>query len=167
MTRSQKNYIILIAISLFTIIFLWYAVKWHESYKDEYSVQNYIASYITEVKVDEFDNFINDRRDVVVYYAKPADTKAYNFEKKFTNEIIKYSLSEEIIYMNVTSLLPNDFITTINKYNSPTLNNNIDSFPALGIYKDAKLIAFLNGNNLTSQKAVNLMLDYNVIHKFD
>lgn len=168
MTKNQKNYIILITISVATLLVLWYALKWHEAFKEEYSNQNYIVNYVDEVKVEEFDSFIRDQRDVVIYFAKPADKTAYDFEKSMESNIVKYSLRGTVYYMNIGLLDNNTLISTINRYNSTLLSGDkIETTPAIGIFMDAKLVAFISGNELTKDNVVELLQSYGFIHRFD
>lgn len=168
MTTKQKNYIILITICVATLLVLWYALKWHEAFKEEYSNQNYIVNYVDELRVDEFDSFVRDQRDVVIYFAKPGDKTAYDFEKSFDEAVVKYSLRGTVYYMNVGLLDNSSMVSTINQYNSTLLSGDkIESIPAMGIFRDAKLVAFITGNELTKDKVVELLSDYGFIHRFD
>lgn len=165
MTKNQKNYILLITISILTIVIVWYAIKWHNAYKLEYNTQNYILNYVTEIKPEEFDSFINERRNVVVYFAKPADLVAYKFEKSFDDEIVKYSLGDEMVYMNVSSFTDEAYKTMVNQYNSPTLNSKVETSPAIGLFQDAKMVAFLSNGALTKEKVMELLEEYGIIHR--
>lgn len=164
---KYKEHLILTIFLLSTIIILIYALKWHAVYEENRMNKSIIAQYINEIKIDEFDNYINDNRDAVIYFGIVDDEICRQFENEFKKDIIEYHLQESIVYLNVKPLVGENFSQELDKnFNSDYLRNKNKFFskvPAIGIFKDAVLIDFINGENLTPEKAIVLLKKHEII----
>ncbi|MDD3048857.1 MAG: thioredoxin family protein [Bacilli bacterium] len=169
--KPKKNYIILAVISLVTIIILLYALKWYEVYKEAYKNVAIINGSISEIKTTEFKIFINDKRNIVIYFGIPYNEDCRTFERGFKNLLSKYQLSEEIVYINIDSLQGDDFETRFNnEYNNDVLKAKgklLEKVPTLAVFEDGKMVDFIGGNKLTKDSATKFLLKYNIINLWD
>jgi hypothetical protein len=165
--KKNKNYIVLSIILVITIVIVFYVLQWYKIYKEELNNKAYITEYLNELMIDEYNNYINDNRNVVIYFGIPDDNNCYEFEKNFKTIINNYSLTEEIVYMNVEEWKGIDLADTLNnKYNNKELESQNKKFigvPALGIYKDAILVNLISGEELTKETATLLLKEYDFI----
>lgn len=169
--KPKKNYIILAVISAVTIILVLYALKWYDVYKEASKNTAIISDYVSEIKMGEFKNYVNDKRNVVIYFGIPYNEDCRTFERNFKNTLSKYQLSEEIVYINIDSLQGDNFATNFdNEYNNEELREigkKLKTVPTLAIFEDGKLVDFVGGKYLTKTSAVKLLTKYNIINIWD
>ncbi len=167
--KPKKNYIILSLILMTTVMFLVYALKWNAVYKEEMSRGNIITKYIHEVKMEEFNNYIVDNPDSVVYFGKNNDEKSRKFENAFKKVIVDYHLEDRIVFVNVSELGEEDFDVKMDQlYGTEELRKKdqyLREIPALTIYQNAVLVNFKSGESLNKNNAVELLKQYDVIEE--
>ncbi len=166
---KYKNQVTLAIFLLGTIMVVVYALRWHAVYEENRRNKAVISDFINEIKADEFDNYINDNRDAVIYFGITNGDECNQFETDFKDYIVEYNLQETIVYLNVNWLKGDNFGQELDtKYNSDELRNKnrfLSEVPALGVFKNAILTDFLQGDNLTANKAVDMLKKHDVIEE--
>ncbi len=166
---NYRNHLILLLILLGTIILVIQALNWHSLYEEKKENTTIIVDYIKEVLIDEFHNYINDKRDVVIYFGIRGDEASREFDKKLKKIIIDYNLQEEITYIDVKPLRGENFSEELdNIYSNKELKKQKKYFqevPALGLYRDAELVTFINGKDLTKFSIIKFLKENDVIEE--
>jgi predicted GIY-YIG superfamily endonuclease len=171
MFKKYKNHIILGIILLVTLIIVGYALKWHTVYHEYISSKAIISDYLNEVKMDEFNNYVNENHNIAIYFGITDDQKSRNFENQFKKTVTKYQLRDDIVYLSLNDMSKENFALNLDtKYNNGNLKNEhryLREIPALGIYQNAKLIDFISGDSLTTDTAIQLLNRYNLLNEWE
>ena len=164
--KKYKNYFTLALFLMGTLILLLYILKWHAVYQEQVFNKPIIGQYVKEIKLEEFDDYIKDNRDCVVYFGITSNEDDRKFETKVKDYIVEYHLQEAITYLNVNLLVEEfkelmeiQYYKSVLKDEKPFLND----VPALAVFKDAKLVAFITGSNLTIKNIISLLKEYEII----
>lgn len=167
--KKYKNYLTLAFFLLGTLILLLYVLKWHAVYQEEKLNKSIMGQYVKEIKIEEFKNYINDNRDGVIFFGITDNDYDRKFEMKFKKYIIKYNLQEVITYLNVNSF-EEDFKQLMEFYYDKSdlkiEKTTLNEAPLLAIFRDAKLIAFINRKDLTINNISVLFKKYEIIEEF-
>lgn len=167
--KKYKNHLTLAFFLLGTLILLLYVLKWHAVYQEEKLNKSIMGQYVKEIKIEEFKNYINDNRDGVIFFGITDNDYDRKFEMKFKKYIIKYNLQEVITYLNVNSF-EEDFKQLMEFYYDKSdlkiEKNTLNEAPLLAIFRDAKLIAFINRKDLTINNISVLFKKYEIIEEF-
>ena len=115
-----KNYVLAALIVVVILGLTWYGFKWYEVIKEEkvstsYLIKNkYISKEISNL--NEVSNVFSETPDsYFVYISYTGDEEIYNMEKTLKKEIVKYNLTDNMYYLNVTELKNNkNYIDDIN-----------------------------------------------------
>lgn len=169
--KSNSNYLKLGAFLLITIILLIYALKWHDVFQENKLNKIYITDYISEISMAEFNNYIADKRDIVIYFGVANDPKCRHFERILKSVITKKQLGDEIVYLNVSELKAENFKRQLDLlYNDVELrkqNKFLNEVPAFGVYENAMLVDFLIGTDLTKENVIKFLKDYEIIEEVE
>ncbi len=150
-----KNYIILGIIFLLGIIIALYFCDWYKVY-DNYQRQTpIIRGTLSEITTAEVEHYVLENPTATFYMCTADESICRNFEKDFKKYVEKESLTDKIIYVNLTDTDVNSFVTEFNnKYNYKIkLTNN---YPALVTFDDGHITGLVQGNKdkkLTVSKA--------------
>ena len=63
----MKNYIILLAITIVTILLVVYLVNLYQTKKDYENNVNHRMTFLKEIKVEDFDNYITENPEGFIY----------------------------------------------------------------------------------------------------
>lgn len=159
----RKNYIIYGIIVVVTLALVFYANEWYKAYKQNELENSYIADYVKEVNYPEFQNYILENPDLIVYVGEKNSTKCVSFEKIFHDVIKEYNLEDEVIFLNVSDINNIKEITDV--YNIKSLNTSLN-IPSIAILKNSKFNDILNSNDdneIRSDEIIQLLEEYEYI----
>jgi thioredoxin-like negative regulator of GroEL len=156
-TFTKKDFILLIILGI-TVLLVDYSLSWYKVYKENNLSTSIISKYITEVTSTDFQNYIAENGDTIVYMGIPDDEECRRFEKRFKKIINKYDLRNEIVYLNVKTV---DLNALSNQYNSESV---IDA-PTVVAYNNSKIEEFIDNNNsdMKDDSVIDLLRKYGVI----
>lgn len=140
--KTIKNYIILLVVVLLFVGLVLYLCKWYKVY-DEYQKDiPIIRGSLQEIVNDDLEHYVLDNPTSIIYICTADDDNCRNFEKKFKKFIQNNELGDEIVYLNVTGLDQNAFVTSFNeKYaKKKKLTAN---YPAVVLFEDGKATSIL------------------------
>ena len=152
--RTLKNYVILGVIIILFVGLVLYLCKWYKVY-DEYQKEiPVIRGSLQEIVSDDLEYYILDNPNSLIYICTANDENCRNFEKKFKKLVEKKELNDKMIYLNVTGLDQNDFVTKFNdKYSKK--KNLKTNYPAIVLFDEGKVVNILQAdkdNNLNMSK---------------
>ena len=144
-----KNYIILVVVLLLVVGLTVYLCECYKVYNEEQKtipvIRGTLVSEITEVDLEPF---LIENPNIVIYACTASSDKCKSFEKDFKKIINKYSLQEEIVYLNLSNVedkkLFVDNFNSKHEYKKAKLKNN---FPAILLFDEGKLKIVLQGKN--------------------
>lgn len=142
-----KNYFILSLIVLCTIFIVWYVCRWYQVYSD-YEMQTPVIrdtlSY--EISYPEFDHYIMENPNCVIYMCTASDLNCRSFEKDFKKYVVKNNLQNDIIYLNLSDADKDGFVDKFNnsyKYKIKLTNN----YPALVEFTEGNITGIVQGTD--------------------
>lgn len=153
-----KNYIILAVVLILSIILVIYFYMWYNAYEESKLNTMIMDKYLQVINYNELNNYLVENKDAVIYSSVLEDQKIRHFEKKFKNIIIKNSLNNDILYLDLTEELKDKNITKDIKETYNINNQDIANTPSIMIFKDGNLYSIYNikDNNYN----INNLIDY-------
>ena len=127
-----KNYVIAILIVGVTFVITILGRQFYLNQK-ELSRTN-INLNLSEIKVEELDNYIVDNHDVMIYIVDSADINK-KIENNLNKIISKNNYNKDIVYFDLNKINKVYYNNFLKKYNLSSLDNN-----SLLIIKDEKVI---------------------------
>lgn len=145
-----KNYLILLAVSLGTILLVFYLVSWYNTSKEYYQNNSILSKYLSEIKSDEIHSYLLDNPEVIIYYASAKDESIKSFEKEFKKMIEEKEIKQSIIYIDSSKEENSSFISNLNNISNKKMNSII--IPNLIYIKDGKLNKILYSTEVQINK---------------
>ena len=151
-----KNYILAAIIVVVIIGLTWYGFAWYNVLKENKISTSYLVKekYISNEIADlnEIGDIFTEAPDsYFVYISYTGDEQVYNMEKSIKDLIKEYNLSEQIYYLNVTSIKDEEnYLDKINE----TLNltdRKVVKVPSILYFYEGKLV------EMTDTKSDGLM----------
>ena len=99
-TIPKKNYIILGLLAVVTVLAVIYMSKWYRASENYYLENSVMKELVGEVKELEFENYILENPDIVIYISKDQSKITKKFEKKLKKYILDENLKSHFIYVN-------------------------------------------------------------------
>ena len=152
MNEKKKNFLLLGIIAVVTILFVFYMNFWFE--QKNKNAESLSAKNLFEIKQNDFDNYIVDNSDAIIYMARGNDTTLRNFEQKFIQLIKDNELSKEIVYLN-TDEVNKQFYQDLKEYYNDSLKDENPTLSARAnilIIKDRKIVDILYTKNKQIQE---------------
>lgn len=146
-----KNYIILILIVIVTIILVIFFTKSYQEQAQYDTQSNNVMTFLSEIKIEEFDNYIQENHDVMVYLSSSIDDYDKKYEKSLKNYITKKDLIKDFVYLDTSNLEPNFYEKLKTNYLSKKLQNqniHLDQDPTILIIKNQKISYVFHSNKL-------------------
>ena len=99
-TIPKKNYIFLGLLAVVTILAVVYVSKWYRASENYYLENSIMKTLVGEVKELDFENYVLENPDLVIYIAKDQSNLTKKFEKKLKKYILDENLKSHFIYLN-------------------------------------------------------------------
>lgn len=99
-TIPKKNYILLGLLAVITILAVIYMCKWYRASENYYLENSVMKELVGEVKELEFENYVLENPDIVIYISNDQSETTKKFEKKLKNYILEENLKSHFIYVN-------------------------------------------------------------------
>lgn len=161
-----KNYIILAVVLILSIILVIYFYMWYNAYEESKLNTMIMDKYLQVINYNELNNYLVENKDAVIYTSVLEDQKIRDFEKKFKNIIIKNSLNNDILYLDLTEELKDKNITKDIKETYNINNQDIANTPSIMIFKDGNLYSIYNikDNNYNINNLVDYLEEEDIIN---
>lgn len=146
-----RNYIILILIAIVTILLVFFFTKSYQEQAQYDTQNNNIMTFLSEIKVEEFDNYIQENHDVMVYLSSSIDNFDAEYEKDLKKYITKKNLIKDFVYLDTSNLGADFYERLKTDYLSKKLqkqNIHLDQDPTLLIIKNQKISYVFHSNKL-------------------
>lgn len=140
-----KNYVIYGIIVVVTLVAVFYANEWYTEYRKAELENSFISKYVTEINFDEFENYILENPNGIIYMGKTNSEISINLEKDLYKIVKDNGITEEVVFLNLTGN-ENNLNNIQNKYYIENLSYNLTDLPALAIFRDNKIVDILINN---------------------
>ncbi len=142
---AMKNYIIIFLIFVATIGLTLYFCSCYKVYSESKKEIPVIRGTLSEITSEDLDHYIMENQSTIIYVCTASDTTCRNFEKDFKKLIVKMNLQEKIVYLNLSNVDQEEYISQLNeKYQSKVALTT--RYPALVIFENGKIVNVLQGN---------------------
>ena len=162
-----KNYIILFLIFFAVIVLVWYICRWYTVYTEYEKETPVIRGTLNyEISVSDFEPYIMENPSTVIYMCTAKEEKCRIFEKEFKKLVIKKSLQDSIIYLNLSDTDINSFIDYFNNKYQYRVKLTSD-YPSLVEFTDGKVTSLIEGekNKPLTMTKVKQFIEINKIGK--
>ena len=139
-----KNYIILAAILIVTIILVIYFYMWYGNYENTKLTSPIMDEYLQVINYNELNDYLVENKNSVIYVSVLDSKEIRNFEIKFKKFIKDNSLNNSILYLNLTEELKDNKITKEIKSKYNLNNTDITKVPSIIIFKDGNIASIYN-----------------------
>ena len=112
--------------------------------------------YSNKITPEEFDEFMIENSDVIIYISDKYDLTNETFEKEFENKIDELNLKHNLIYIDKKNIDKN-FLNKLKK--SYNINVNLEETPIVIAIVDNKVIKNISINNDSN---VETLIEYEV-----
>lgn len=137
----KKNYIILGAVIVVTILILYYFYMWVDVYKESKINIPIMDKYMSVINYNELSDYIVENPNTIVYVSVLENEEIREFEKKFKNKYKNKLVKQDILYMDITDEFNNKG-TKKDMVSNYSLNNlNITDVPCVLVFNDGELNA--------------------------
>ena len=149
----SKNYIILIVLLVVTVFLTLFL-------SNLYTAKNKLVSnfyeYANKITPQEFDEYIVENPDTIIYISDKYDLAHETFETKFEKKIESLNLREKLVFMDKENITQ-DFLSKIK--NTYGINIEIENLPMLVIVIDNTVTKNIYIENYLN---VETIIDYEV-----
>ena len=149
-----KNFIILSLIYLLVILFSLGLRNW---YLKNYVNNSHINEVISEIKIEEFESYIQENPDIIIYFSNSKNVDL-NLEQKMINYIIKKNLTNNIVYVDTYSIEKEWFKKINNNYVIDSVN--------IQIVPNTDNIVLVKSGKIEASAVYNEILDYDKFKEF-
>lgn len=160
-----KNYVILLIVIVVTIFAVFYARSWYITgieYRENNSI---MSSTISQINENEITNCLSENPNAVIYASSGEDTEVKDFERKFQKLIIKYSLVNQFLYVNLDTS-SDSFVSTLRSFAvSADVSNKVNNTSAsIYIFKNGNLTQVVdNADTIGTEQIIKILKEYGVI----
>lgn len=153
-----KNYFILALVVILSGIIVYFLGNFYIDKKKYDEKENHVLSFLKEIYVEDFENFIIENPDTIIYINRSDNSKNKKIEKKLKKDIIKRNYEQDIIYIDSTDIT-GDFINILNNY----IENKLSILPNVIIVKDGKIsnVMYINSNTKSTEIIDFMEMYYN------
>ena len=163
MEENKKNYIkntiILAIIFIVCMCLTLYLCKWFNVYEEYEKEIPVIRDSLGEITVDDLEHYVIDTPSTIVYMCTSNDDVCRSFEKDFKKYIQKNDISDEIVYLNLTGVDIDSFVTNFNQQFQYKIKLN-GRYPAFVVFQDGEVTSILQGSKtkkVTISKVQNFL----------
>lgn len=143
-TIPKKNYLIFSFLVVFVVIITLLFSNWYKIRQNLIKENSIMSEFLVSVNEEEFENYTIENNNVIIYLASSKDETINEFETKFKEIIIDYSLQSQMIFIDLNEINDKFFDNLKNNYFSEQLKNvEIGKFDNLLIMENGKVNAIL------------------------
>ncbi len=149
----RKNYLILIVLILFTVLLTLFLSNIYIN-KDRQVSDFYI--YSNKILPNEFEQYMVDNSDLIIYISDKYDLSNSPFESKFENKLNELNLKSNLVYIDKNDI-NNDFLEKLK--NDYEININLKNCPIIIVVVDKKVI---KTTSVLQDSNIDTIIDYEV-----
>lgn len=144
--KPMKNYMIILAIYLLTIIIVIYLCNWYQNDKEYRDMIPELQGVIPEVTEVELNHYITENEKTLLYTCIASNDICRDFEKDLKKMILKRELKDSIIYLNLQDELKAPVLLNTLK-STYKIQNNLSNYPLFILFENGKVVDTLQITN--------------------
>lgn len=123
MDKPLKNYLIYVVLIIITVLLTLFFSK---SYLKNNGQKSILYNYISEIKTDDFEQFMTENPDAIIYISSIQNDNNIGFEKKLKKKIDSLNIKENVVFINKETVDSN-FLNLLRESYGLNLNINESS----------------------------------------
>ena len=161
-----KNYILLAVVLLVTIILVIYFYMWYGKYEESILTTPIMDKYMQVINYNELDEYLVENKNPVIYSSVLNDEEIRTFEIKFKKFISDNSLKNNILYLDLTSVINDNKIIKSLKEKYKLEDKDITNLPLIMTFRDGKIISIydIKENNYDLENLKNYLRKEGVLN---
>lgn len=161
-----KNYILLAVVLLVTIILVIYFYMWYGKYEESILTTPIMDKYMQVINYNELDEYLVENKNPVIYSSVLKDEEIRTFEIKFKKFISDNSLKNNILYLDLTSVINDNKIIKSLKEKYKLEDKDITNLPLIMTFRDGKIISIydIKENNYDLENLKNYLRKEGVLN---
>lgn len=159
-----KNYIILLITIIATTLLCLYIAQWYKKAEENNIEQGILAKELPQVTVEEFQNYVTENPNIMLYVSISTDENMKRFEKNIYDFITEENIRNHFVYMDASKIDQNA-LEKILQSKSNTSKNNYNNIPNIYVFKDGKIedMLYTNSPSLHSKEAIRFIKKQDVV----
>lgn len=159
-----KNYIILIAIIIGTFCFCLYLQQWYKQSEENSIEIGVLAKELPKVTVEEFQNYVLENPNIILYISTSTDESIKRFEKNIYNFIVEENIRNHFVYMDASKIDMSLFSQMI-KEKSKIQKDDYTNTPNIYVFKEGKVedILYIKSQTPHAKEAIRFIKKQDVI----
>lgn len=159
-----KNYIILLITILGTILLCLYLMQWYKKAEENSIEPGVLAKELPQVTVEEFQNYVMENPNTILYISKSTDESIKKFEKTIYNFIVEKNIRHHFIYIDASKVDMNAFSKILKEKSNVNKENYTDT-PNIYVFKEGKIeeALYKTKDTLEGKEAVRFLKKQDVV----
>ena len=120
MDKPLKNYLIYIILIIATVVLTLFFSK---SYLKDNGRKSILYDYVSEIKTDDFEQFMIESPDAIIYISNIQNSNNTKFEKRFKKKIDSLNIKDSVVFINKESI-DSTFLNLLKRQYGLSLNIN-------------------------------------------
>ena len=149
----KKNYYILVVLLLATVLL---TISLSNLYSNKEKLTSDFYNYANVITPEDFDEFMTENSDVIIYISDKYDLSHNTFEKKFETKIEELNLKHNLIYIDKENI-DSEFLNKLKKMYQ--INLDLEKLPVAIVVVDKKVVRNVS---VTSNSNVDTIIEYEV-----
>lgn len=149
----SKNYIILVVLLVVTVFL---TLLLANIYTSKNKLTSSFYEYSNKISIDEFEQYLVENPDAIVYISDKYDLTHETFEEKFKEKIDNLNLKKNLVFINKEEI-DRDFIKKLN--NNYKINIDINTTPIILVTVDKKIVKSIY---VDKNSNVDTFIDYEI-----
>ena len=144
-SKIIKKYVLLVLLFIASIVIVLYLCELYKVNKAEQMKTPVIDGALLEIYPTDLEHYIMDNPTTVIYMCTADNEECRVFERDFKKLLKKKDYNNQIIYLNLTDLDQEEFVSEFN--NTYTYKTEITGdYPAFVLFEDGKIKSILQSS---------------------
>ena len=152
-----RNYFLTLVVSVLVVAIAIYLRAFYVNYNSDLVQSSVFGDKLSEINFNELDYTLPESGNIILYVGYNGNKEIYNIEKRLLKEIEKKSLTEKVIYLNVSDYKKGEEYSSMLKKHFSNISNEITYAPMF-IYVE-------NGEAIEAMSSELKLVDYKVFNK--
>lgn len=156
-----KNYMILFSIVTATILLCLYITQWYKKAEENSIEPGILAKELPQVTIEEFQNYVTENPNIILYISSSTDEKIKRFEKTIYEYIVEKNIRNYFIYIDASKVDRNALLETIK--NKGSIKE--DYIPNIYVLKDGKIenVLYESTPSLHAKEAIRFIKKQDIV----
>ncbi len=153
-----KNYVILFAVSLVTVVLVLYLNAWAKAYKKDKLSLSPLSGVVNEIGPEEITQTMSETNEIILYVGYNNSQKLYDSEIILLDYIKKHDLADKVVYVNVSESKEENVYIDILKKSFANVKDDIKEAPMLIYVKNGKALEVVKATGgIIRKKDISLL----------